>query len=406
VNFASVLRSVVRRSLFSCLALTMSLACVVPPAASAAPADDQQALERGRVMGRVLVWFRAPSMCAIATLRASCKADFETFVGKRTDDSFSHIQNIGPTPLSRMRHYIAGGDPDDFEPEFIKIYGITASVGERAASPRAAWLYDAGIVDETFPGAVQVLSMQLLSRGTLLDMILHIRDAGPYSTLFPAGSLEKLGDASATTPLPPEMVSDIAVHLPENIDKAFPAQPVPRLPDPIDPVRADVAFGLALGTQQELVDLPVALALPESQRFLDDWAVRAKRYAKTDADNTLIDAMRDGLRVRYPVDAAALTAAGTEHLADINTMLGNEHSRRAAVALNAMQIAYNASYVRSAPNATIYCTVLGKLSDADAAFPELTRRRAQLAAAKPADFPTQYRLATSLVDYLLAGMAR
>jgi len=343
-------------------------------------------------------------MCVIPTLRARCISDFNTFIEKRTDDSFARMKNAGPTPLTRMRRYLAAGDPDDFEPAFITIYGLIATQGQRSASPLGAWLYDAGIVDETFPGAVQALGMQELSRGTVLDMILHARDAGTYASLFPPGTLEKLPNATAATPLSPELISDLANHLPENIDKTFPAFPVPNLPDSADPVKADVSFGLGVATMQELAAVPIALALPESQAFLDDWATRAKRYGKTPADAKVVDSIRDGLRMHYPLDAAVISESATGRLGELNAILGSEHARRAAVAVNAMQIAFNASYIRSAPNATTYTELLGKLSDADAAFPELSKRRAQLVAVKPADFSQQYRLAVSLVDYLLANI--
>jgi hypothetical protein len=405
VNALSLLHRTVRSSLLACLACAIALVCVVPAQAAPSP-EDQQAVERGRVMGRALVWFRAPSMCVIATLRARCTSDFATFVDKRTDDSFAHLTHGGPTPLTRMRRYLAAGDPDDFEPAFISIYGLIAPTGMRAASPLGAWLYDAGIVDETFPGSVQQLGMQQMSRGTLIDMILHIRDAGAYASLFPAGSIEKLGAVNATTPLPPEFITDISAHLPENIDKTFPADPIPRLPDPADPVKADVAFGLALGTMQELAEVPIALALPESQAFLDDWVVRAKRYAKTPADAKVIADTRDGLRMRYPIDADVISAAAKGHAGELNAMLGSEHDRRASLAVNAMQVAFNASYVRSAANAAVYTEIVGKLSDADSAFPELAKRRAAIAALKSTDFAGQFRLATSMVDYLMAGMAR
>jgi hypothetical protein len=404
VNALSLLHRTVRSSLLACLAFAIAVACVVP--AQAAPPEDQQAVERGRVMGRALVWFRAPSMCVIATLRARCASDFATFIDKRNDDSFAHLKGTGPTPLTRMRRYLAAGDPDDFEPAFIGIYGLIASAGQRTASPLGAWLYDAGIVDETFPGAVQQLGMQQMSRGTLMDMILHIRDAGAYGSLFPAGSIEKLGAVTATTALPAEFITDIATHLPENIDKTFPADPIPRLPDPADPVKADIAFGLALGTMQELAEVPIALALPESQAFLDDWVVRAKRYAKTPADAKVLADTRDGLRMHYPIDAELISTAAKGHAGEIHTMLGTERDRRASLAVNAMQIAFNASYVRSSANAALYTELVGKLSDADSAFPELAKRRAQLAALKSTDFPGQFRLATSLVDYLTAGLGR
>lgn len=111
-------------------------------------------------MGRVLTWFRAPSMCVIPTLRARCISDFNTFVDKRTDDSFARLKNAGPTPLTRMRHYLAAGDPDDFEPAFITIYGLIAPQGQRSASPLGAWLYDAGAFPELPKRRAQLVAVK------------------------------------------------------------------------------------------------------------------------------------------------------------------------------------------------------------------------------------------------------
>ncbi len=358
----------------------------------AALADDRASIEAGRAAGRALLVLRDPAVCAIALLRARCRADVDAFLGTTTDADYKNIPKIGPHPASGLRAFVSEGDRDAFDRALVYINSRFSTPAMWSADARDAALYDAGVEDVLLPAAGENQAVQLLSSGALLDLTSHASRIPPDALGIEIRALPQAQPGTASQ-VPAAMLGT-GNDLVRAIDARLP-------PAPIADVRAGTgsasiaALGVASSTVAELIDSPSWLFEADSQRFVDAYADRMRAFAP--GASVRIDTLR----------AATRPGAGFSHAGAItayNALLGaalspNSPSARAFVSgAFSAQIVYNAAVLRDSKVGAMMSGFLAGADVLDGVVPGW--REARAGGTSSTDWKAQYRLGIQLVDLI------
>jgi hypothetical protein len=394
--------SSVRRRLRAALVAIAMLATATM--ASAQSTDERAAVESGRAIGRMIVFFQARQMCAIAALRRRCAADFEALVARLgngrtlTDADVEQAAGTGPQPLTRMRRFFSSGNLDDADPRWSYLSTVDPSDGMRTANPHLAWLFDAGEAAETSAAAMHNMALAALAARPYSLMAQQLTDGAPYQ-FFPPGVAPRLREALAKGELPPDLMGAVTDGLPDLVTRAFPPRAW------IEPTKTGLSpaayaeFGVMISTVNELVDVPRAAALPESQRQFDLLVERGRPLMPGGTEQ--LNALRAALRISSPFDPEVYARAH-QRITELLGFIPRGPTYRAfLVGLGAAQVAFNAAVVHESEPARLLLEMLGQNADADGAFPGLTTLRARAAAIPPTDWAAQYRVGTAIVDQIV-----
>ncbi len=383
-------RSAIRRAAAACVAALLLALGAAPAPAAAVPATAAEGLALGRAVGRALVAFQLPAMCAIPLLVARCRSDFDAFAGG-DEAVFDRVPGLGPAPLAHMRSYFATGDPASFPHGFATIRTATAPASLRRANAAAAWAMDEGIVDETVDAALHA-DVAIYATPPVAEMLRSARDGGPDAAILGAATLP-----SGTARFSAAVID----RLPRLIDARHPAAAVPSLPSSGGD-RGDVELGIGFATVFQLCESPEVAALPESQAFLDQFFAVAARFSTVPGAAGRLARDRGGLRFDRSFDLARVRASEDDLIAYQN-VLRPATLRRVLVGQFADQIGYNATVQRDTGFFTNATRSITQWNDADDAYPGLAKRRVALGLLAAGDFAGQRRAALALLGFLLLG---
>lgn len=385
-----------------------ALACVTQPAA----ADDRDALERGRTAGRTILILRDPRACGIALLHARCVADVDAFLKRNGegDADYARVPNVGKHPATGLRAFAANGDRDALDLALTWFNAVQSTEPMWRDDPRAAALYDAGIVDVLLPAgrgyppfeSPALLAVGDLARhaarvpaGTLPLDVARIRDeASVTMTPVVVGKQEYQG-SMRLSPAGKKYAHELVAAL----DTTVPPAPLATLAYG-DDVAGDAALGLAGATVRQLAETPAFwLVQADVQRFIDAYIARLRTLAPDRARDA--DQLRGMLRGAALVDFGALKTAHTRLL---GAVIGGatERGGRASLAFAVAEIPYNAMIERDEKSAATLLGVVGRSADLDAVA-GFAAARAEASTLGPRDWIAQYRFGLRLVDLLTKG---
>lgn len=354
-----------------------------------ANADDRASLEAGRTAGRGLLILSDPAVCAIALVRERCKADVEAFLGDRGDADFKDIPHIGAHPLSGLRAFVATGDRDRFDSALGYINSRQSDAAMWTADARGAALYDAGIEAVMLPAAGGVTLAEILSAGPVTDIMDHAAQVPAGSLPVAVPSPKPAGPGAARFP---EGAIKFAHYLVDALDGTMPAPALASTAFADGPA-GDAALGVAGSTVAELIDSPVWLFQPDSQRFIDGWTARLTAVAPRHTAEIAAFRERTRAKADFSHDAAIKSYNGLMKIVPQR----DGFATRFMLGAFAAQLVYNAAILRNQDVAAMMSSVLADGSELDASVPGWSRARAAAKASAQGPWSSQYQNGVLLV---------
>ena len=332
--------------------------------------------------------------CAIALLRDRCITDVGTFLHGRGDSDFSDIPKIGPHPASGLRAYVTNGDRDAFDVALTWINNRQASVAQWKADPRAAALYDAGVLDVFLAAAGQDETGQMLGAAPAADLAMHAAD-------IPAGALPlDVAPLRALHMTRPNAlrVLPFARDLVSAVRRSFASPLLAEIASAEKPA-ADAALGLAVATMAELIDAWQWGSQTDAQAFAAGLAARLDTVVPSPG-RPFVTTFRTKVQAGVNADRAGASDALTAAIAVFDAAVPIQRRQRLALGSAAAQLAYNAANARSVDTSRNLLTVLAGSDVLDAAIPGWKAARTDGEPIGAGDWLAQHAYAVRFVELI------
>jgi hypothetical protein len=371
--------------------------------ALAAPADDAAAVDAGRALGRALVIFRVPQVCAPVVRVRTCLSDLHAFFGT-TDANvrLERMPNVGPKPYDRLVAYITDGDPANIDPA---LGYMNATKSPETDGPREGQLKDAGIASSVIAAANGASANQMHAFLAVFDAarrappddldLLSPQDRALLVSIGGTPAARENGFIIKKDTVPAVIAASSA--LANQADTRFPAHASPDFRYDAD-TAGYLRLGVAFATIRESLNVLSLSALPDSRAFSARALARIVQLlpATSAAAATVTEGLASDDLQKRRAAVTAMTSFPNALLAAI----GDRPMQQFTLGVFVAEMGYNAAADRKVNVANAFAQMLPNLPQPSELPREFAQKFIDVRACAATDFACQRLAATAFVDAL------